>query len=145
MLPVWLIKNWKVALYIVVGLAIFILWQRDRTAQWNKGVDYGDSRTQLKMEKKFKEDIAKIQDAIDVERAQLEKDKKAVEEKSKSLDAKSVAIDKIFEASDKKLGHALDIAAIKKEEIDAIVKSVPTSLLDERIRLAARANKAPNR
>ncbi len=90
----WITMNWKLALYIGGGLAILLCIRLYGNAQWAKGVDFGDARTQKKMEDAEKKRWEVAQKEIDQEKKQYQTGVQQNENYRKVLAAQATEIER---------------------------------------------------
>ena len=79
MLMIWtfVLKYKKWFAYAAVGVGILLLLRWYGNAQWSKGVEFGDNRTQIKMAKEYEAKWKDAQKQLDLEKERLKTAEKA--------------------------------------------------------------------
>lgn len=93
--PAWIFlrTNWKVILPCVAIGVILLLWGRDRARVWESGVDYGDQRTQDRMEEAYKKQWAVALKGLEEDKKKYEQGIKDYETNSRVLNARGKELD----------------------------------------------------
>jgi hypothetical protein len=107
---VWgfLLKNWKYALLCAAGMVIFVLWQRDRAAMYDKGWAAGGQKIQDQLEKAYKDKWTVALKGINAEKAEIEEAQRGAENKARINEARAKELDasrRAIEAAARNLGE----------------------------------------
>jgi hypothetical protein len=87
-------KNWKIVACIGAGLLLLLALRWYGNAQWEKGVSYGDVRTEEKMAKTYEEKWKVVLKGIENDKKMLQVEVDKLATYKKELDVKGAELDK---------------------------------------------------